>query len=63
MPRERVFRALQFHEPDKVPIYIWVFNQHSVIDEILAWFGSFEDFCNFLELDMTRVFPAKSLLK
>ncbi|MCS7192777.1 MAG: hypothetical protein NZ937_07340 [Armatimonadetes bacterium] len=63
LPRERVFTALQFCEPDRVPIYVWVFNQPGVIDEIWAKFGSFEAFCDFLELDMTQAFPAKGPLK
>lgn len=63
LPRERVFEALQFHQPDRVPIYVWVFNQPCVIDEIKAKFGSFEAFCDELELDMTQAFPAKGLLK
>lgn len=63
LPRERVFEALQFREPDRVPLYIWVFNQPGVIEEIIARFGSFEAFCDFLELDMTQAFPAKGPLK
>jgi uroporphyrinogen decarboxylase len=63
LPRERVFEALNFREPDRVPVYLWVFNQPGVIDEIVARFGSFEAFCDFLELDMTQAFPAKGPLK
>jgi len=63
LPRERVFESLQFREPDRVPLYLWVFNQPGVIDEIVARFGSFEAFCDFLELDMTQAFPAKGPLK
>ena len=63
LPRERVFEALNFCEPDRVPVYLWVFNQPGVIDEIVARFGSFEAFCDFLELDMTQAFPAKGPLK
>ncbi len=63
LPRERVFKALQFREPDRVPLYVWVFNQPRVIDEILTRFGSFENFCDLLELDMTQAFPAKGPLK
>lgn len=63
LPRERVFAALQFQEPDRVPMYVWVFNQPGVIDEIVARFGSFEAFCDLLELDMTQAFPGKGPLK
>ncbi len=63
LPRERVFAALQFQEPDRVPLYVWVFNQPGVIDEIRERFGSFEKFCDALELDMTQAFPAKGPLK
>ncbi|MFA0747299.1 MAG: hypothetical protein EORIYHIE_001168 [Candidatus Fervidibacter sp.] len=63
LPRERVFEALNFREPDRVPVYLWVFNQPGVIGEIVARFGSFEAFCDFLELDMTQAFPAKGPLK
>jgi len=63
LPRERVLTALQFREPDRVPLYVWVFNQPGVIDEIVARFGTFEAFCDELELDMTQAFPAKGPLK
>jgi len=63
LSRERVFTALQFREPDRVPLYVWVFNQPGVIDEILSRFGSFEAFCDELELDMTQAFPAKGPMK
>lgn len=62
-PRERVWTALQFREPDRVPIYLWVFGQPGVIDDIHAKYGSFEAFCDALELDMTQAFPAKGFLK
>ncbi len=63
LPRDRVFTALRFKEPDRVPLYVWVFNQPGVIDEIRERFGSFEAFCDALELDMTQAFPAKGPLK
>lgn len=62
-PHERVWTALQFREPDRVPIYLWVFGQPGVIDDIQAKYGSFEAFCDALELDMTQAFPAKGFLK
>lgn len=63
LPCERVFEALQFREPDRVPLYVWVFNQPGVIDEIKSKYGNFEAFCDTLELDMTQAFPAKGPLK
>ncbi|MGQ9541014.1 MAG: uroporphyrinogen decarboxylase family protein [Armatimonadota bacterium] len=62
-PRERVLTALQFQEPDRVPIYLWVFGQPGVIDDITAKYGTFGAFCDALNLDMTQAFPAKGFLK
>lgn len=62
-PRERVLTALQFREPDRVPLYLWVFGQPGVIDDIRAKYGTFEAFCDALDLDMTQAFPAKGFLK
>ena len=63
LPRERVLTALRFEEPDRVPIYIWIFGQPGVIDDIVARYGTFEAFCDALDVDMTQAFPAKGFLK
>ncbi len=63
LPRERVLEALNFREADRTPIYLWVFNQPGVIDAIRAKHGTFEAFCDALDLDMTQSFPAKGVLK
>ncbi len=62
-PHERVLTAMRFEEPDRVPIYLWVFGQPGVIDDIQAKYGTFEAFCDALQLDMTQAFPARGLLK
>jgi len=63
LPRERVLTALNFQQPDRVPIYIWIFGQPGVIDDIVAKYGTFEAFCDALDVDVTQAFPAKGFLK
>lgn len=63
LPRERVYSAMQFHEPDRVPLYIWIFNQPGVIETIQAKYGTYEAFCDALEVDMTQAFPDRSFVK
>lgn len=60
--RERVRAALSHHEGDRVPIYVWIFGQPGVIDEINATYGDMDGFADALDLDMIQAFPARSVL-
>lgn len=60
--RERVREALAFREPDRVPLYCWIFGQPGVIDDINARFGSMEAFADALDFDVFQAFPAGGLL-
>ncbi len=62
IPRERVFEALAHREPDRVPLYLWVFSQKAVVADIEARHGSVEQFYDLLDLDMCQTFPSKGLL-
>ncbi|MCS7225286.1 MAG: hypothetical protein NZ959_12165 [Armatimonadetes bacterium] len=55
--------TVSFQEPDRVPLYVWIFNQPAVIDQILNKYGTFETFCDALDLDLTQAFPDKGPLK
>lgn len=59
--RERVFEALAHREPDRVPLYLWVFGQPGVTQEIEARHGSLEAFYDLLNLDVCQTFPSKGL--
>lgn len=61
-PRERVFESMAHREPDRAPLYLWVFGQKAVVADIEARHGSFEAFCDLLELDVCQTFPGKGLL-
>ncbi len=63
LSRERVFESIAHREPDRVPLYCWVFRQPGVIDDIEAKYGNEEAFYDALSLDMCQTFPAKGLLK
>lgn len=63
LPRERVLEAIAHREADRVPLYVWIFNQPGVIDDIRDRYGSMEAFCDALQLDLTQAFPAKGLIK
>jgi uroporphyrinogen decarboxylase len=63
LPRERVLAAIAHREADRVPLYLWVFKQPGVIDDIRSKYGSMEAFCDALQLDMTQSFPAKGLIR
>ncbi|MCC7494841.1 MAG: hypothetical protein IT204_20970 [Fimbriimonadaceae bacterium] len=56
--RERVIAALEHREGDRCPIYLWVFGQPGVTEDINARFGDWETFADHLELDMIQAFPA-----
>lgn len=60
--RERVIAALSHREPDRVPLYCWIFGQPGVIDDINARFGSMAAFADALEFDLFQAFPAGGLL-
>lgn len=60
--RERVFEAMAHREPDRVPLYLWVFRQPGVTQEIEARHGSVEAFCDLLNLDVCQTFPSKGLV-
>lgn len=55
---ERVTCAIEHREGDRCPIYLWVFGQPGVSEEINESYGSFEAFADALELDMIQAFPA-----
>jgi uroporphyrinogen decarboxylase len=63
LPRERVFEAIAHREPDRVPLYLWVFRQPGVHEAIEAKYGTFEAFCDALQLDLCQTFPARGLLR
>lgn len=63
LPRERVLEALNHREPDRVPLYLWVFKQPGVTQAIEAKYGSMEAFYDALSLDLCQTFPRKGLLK
>ena len=62
IPRERVFETLAHREPDRVPLYLWVFSQKAVVADIEARHGSVEQFYDLLDLDVCQTFPSKGLL-
>ncbi len=61
--RERVFETLAHREPDRVPLYLWVFGQKQVASEVQKKYGSMERFYDSLELDICQTFPSKGLLR
>lgn len=63
LSRERVFESIAHREADRVPLYVWVFRQPGVHQAIEAKYGSFEAFCDALQLDICQTFPQKGLLK
>lgn len=63
LPRERVFETLNQGKPDRVPLYVWIFNQPGVTQAIEAKYGSIEAFYDALSLDLCQTFPRKGLLK
>ncbi|MBI3910290.1 MAG: hypothetical protein HY320_05075 [Armatimonadetes bacterium] len=62
LPRERVFESIAHREPDRVPLYVWVFRQPGVHQAIEAKYGTFEAFCDALQLDVCQTFPNKGLI-
>ena len=63
LPRERVFETINHREPDRVPLYLWVFKQRGVVDDIEAKYGSMNAFYDALSLDMCQSFPRKGVVK
>jgi uroporphyrinogen decarboxylase len=61
LSRERVFATIRHREPDRVPLYCWLFGL-SQTPEIEARFGSVRAFYDALHLDMVQSFPAKGLI-
>jgi uroporphyrinogen decarboxylase len=55
--RERIQAALSHREGDRCPLYLWVFDQPGVIEQINARFGSMDAFADDLDLDMIQAFP------
>ncbi len=55
--RERVQAALEHREGDRVPLYLWVFGQPGVIDDINAAYGDMAAFADALDLDLVQAFP------
>lgn len=62
IPRERVFEAMAHREPDRVPLYLWVFGQQAVVAQIEARYGNMERFYDSLGLDLCQTFPSRGLL-
>jgi len=58
--RERVFAALDHREPDRVPIYIWMFRD-DMRKEVVKRYGSLDGFYDMLEIDMFQTFPAHGM--
>ena len=56
--RERVQAALEHREGDRVPLYLWVFGQPGVTEDINTAYGDFQAFADALDLDMIQAFPA-----
>jgi uroporphyrinogen decarboxylase len=61
LSRERVLCTIEHREPDRVPLYCWLFGLGQV-PEIEARFGSVREFYDVLHLDMVQSFPAKGPL-
>ena len=60
--RERVFESMAHRESDRAPLYLWVFGQKAVVADIEARHGTFDAFCDLLQLDVCQTFPSKGLL-
>ena len=60
--RERMECALSHRQADRVPIYIWIFNQPGVIDEINGKYGGIDAFHDLLDVDLLQAFPAGGML-
>lgn len=55
---ERIRCALTHREADRVPLYLWVFGQPGVIEQVNERFGSMNGLADHLDLDMIQAFPA-----
>jgi uroporphyrinogen decarboxylase len=58
-----VFAAIAHREPDRVPLYVWVFRQPGIRQEVEARYGSYEAFHDALSLDLCQSFPARGLVQ
>lgn len=59
--RERVLHAIARRQPDRVPLYCWLFWLEQ-FPEIERRFGTVRDFYERLHLDMVQTFPTQPLL-
>ena len=61
LSRERVLETIAHREPDRVPLYCWLFwlDQFAEIEQR---FGTVRDFYDRLHLDLVQTFPTQPLL-
>lgn len=61
LSRERVFETIAHREPDRVPLYCWLFHLEQ-FPEIERRFGSVRGFYDRLHLDMVQTYPEFPIL-